>query len=347
MPSASDSLAIKQTFSRLDLETSARAKLDQAATAFHKQELTKSAKLFLESWRILRNEYESGLYKRLDYSLPIKEQFQQQRSVARENKERMLLSLVALHDLARACSRNSEEYKDKAGKCKLEVHALRYGWKGNTTTEMLEIEENDEIKPPWPVGSGIAHVLPLKDPLGRLLEEADSFKEAAFVIASICSLQVACVSGPLKEHQDGCDFISDSLLWMRRRTSLEIASVKAASDTHGFKQIQERNKKNSEEDEDEKTRKRLVVKLKDWESKKHPLDKKDEEELVDLFDQLQVTSLSEQLIRQLERFHITDSAGLWPYKGKSFEHIQEKKNDVEDENEDEDDGENRPLLRGG
>ncbi|KAH6667736.1 hypothetical protein B0J14DRAFT_658519 [Halenospora varia] len=260
----------------------------------------------------------------------------------------MLLSLVALHDLARACSLNNEEYKDKAGKCKLEVYALRYGWEGNTTTEILEIEENDKIKPPWPVGSGIAHVLPLKDPLGRLLEEVESFKEAAFVIASICSLQVACVSGPLKEYQDGCDFITDSLLWMRLKTSLEIASVKAASD-NGFKQMQETNEKNSEEeeDEDEKTRRRLVVKMKDWESKKNPLDKKDEEDLVDLFDQLQVTSPSEQLIRQLERFHITDTAGLWPYKGKSFEHMQEKKNDSADQDEDEDDEEKRPLLRGG
>ena len=128
----------------------------------------------------------------------------------------MLLSFIALHDLIRTCSRINEEYKDKAGKCKLDVYALRYGWKGNTTTEVLEIEEDDEendvIKPPWLEGAGIAHVLLLKDLLGRLLEEADSFKEAAFIIANICSLQVASASEPLKEHQDGCDFIRDSLL---------------------------------------------------------------------------------------------------------------------------------------
>ena len=332
MPLVSQSLAFKQTFSNIDIETSARAKLDQAATAYYKLELARSAKLFLESWRILRNEYESGLYKRLDYSLPVKEQMQQERSVARENKGRMLLSFVALHDLARTCSRINEEYKDKAGKCKLDVYALRYGWKGNTTTEVLEIEEDDEendvIKPPWPEGSGIAHVLPLKDPLGRLLEEADSFKEAAFIIANICSLQVASASEPLKEHQDGCDFIRDSLLWMRRRTSFEIVSV---------------HPETLEDDEDERTRKKLVLKMNDWESKKEPLDKKDEEELSDLFDQLHVTSLSEQLIRQLERFHVTDRAGLWPYKGESFEHIQEKKNDSDDEDEEEE----RPLQRGG
>jgi hypothetical protein len=74
MLSTLDPLAIKQTFSRLDIETRAWAKLDQAATAFYDKELTKSAELFLESWRILQNEYKSGLYKRLD-SLPKKAQF--------------------------------------------------------------------------------------------------------------------------------------------------------------------------------------------------------------------------------------------------------------------------------
>jgi hypothetical protein len=57
---------------------------------------------------------------------------------------------------------------------------------------VLEIKEdnkeNNRIKPPWPKGSGIAHILLLKDPLRRLLEEADSFKEAAFIITNIYSL---------------------------------------------------------------------------------------------------------------------------------------------------------------
>jgi hypothetical protein len=342
----SDSLAYKQTFSNIDIETSAWAKLNQATTAFYKLENAKSAKLFLESWRILRNEYESGLYnvKLLDYSLPFPKQWQQEQSMARENKGRMLLSLIALHDLARACSRTNEEYKDKAGKCKLDVYALRYGWKGNTTTEVLEIEEgdegNNEINRSWPEGSGIAHVLPLKDPLGRLLEEANTFKEAAYIIASICSLQVASISErtePMKEHQDGCHFISDSLLFMRLRTRSEIAAFKAARDRQtqekSFEQMQEKTKENSGDDEDERTRKKLVLKMNDWESKEKPLDQKDEEELSDLLNQFRVTSLSEQLIRQLERFHVTDRAGLWPYKGESFEHIQEKKNDSDDEDE--------------
>jgi hypothetical protein len=50
--------------------------------------------------------------------------------MARENKERMLLSIIALYNLARTCSRINKEYKDKAGKYKLDVYALWYGWKG-------------------------------------------------------------------------------------------------------------------------------------------------------------------------------------------------------------------------
>jgi hypothetical protein len=57
---------------------------------------------------------------------------------------------------------------------------------------VLEIKEdnkeNNVIKLPWPKGSSIAYMLLLKDPLGRLLEEADSFKEAVFIIINICSL---------------------------------------------------------------------------------------------------------------------------------------------------------------
>jgi hypothetical protein len=200
----------------------------------------------------------------------------------------MLLSFVALHDLAKVYSHNHEEYKDKAGKCKLDVYAPRSSWSGNTTIEALEIEKNNEIKS-WPKGSTIVHVLLLKDPLGRLLEKADSFKEAAVIIASICSLQVACISDPLKEHLDGCKFLSDSLLWMRLKTSFEVASIKAASgETSSFEQMQE-DKRDNIEDEDEKTRRKLIVKMEELESKKNPINKEEEEELIDLFKRCHVT----------------------------------------------------------
>ena len=67
----------KEILKDLNIETKASAKLDDRATVFLKQELTKSANLFLESWQILQNKYKSSLYKRLD-SLPKKEQSKQQ-----------------------------------------------------------------------------------------------------------------------------------------------------------------------------------------------------------------------------------------------------------------------------
>lgn len=104
----------------------------------------------------------------------------------------MLLSLITLYNLTRTYSRINEEYKDKASKYKLDIYALQYSQKGNTTTKVLEIKEgnkeNDKIKLPQLKGSSIAHVLLLKDLLGCLLEEVNNFKEAIFIIINIYSL---------------------------------------------------------------------------------------------------------------------------------------------------------------
>jgi hypothetical protein len=42
----------------------------------------------------------------------------------------MLLSIVALYNLTKTYSYINKEYKNKASKYKLNVYALRYGWKG-------------------------------------------------------------------------------------------------------------------------------------------------------------------------------------------------------------------------
>ena len=103
----------------------------------------------------------------------------------------MLLSFAALLDLAKAYYRNIKEYKDGNNKCKLKVHALRHSQLGNTITEILEFEEEIEEKLKYKIslkGFSIAYVLLLKDPLGRLLDEANSFNNATSVIAHIYSL---------------------------------------------------------------------------------------------------------------------------------------------------------------
>jgi hypothetical protein len=103
----------------------------------------------------------------------------------------MLLSFTALLDLIKACYHNIKEYKDGNDKYKLKVHALRHGWLRNTITEIFEFEEETEEKLKYKIsskGSNITQVLLLKDPLGRLLDEADSFNNTISVIIYICSL---------------------------------------------------------------------------------------------------------------------------------------------------------------
>jgi hypothetical protein len=262
----------KQILRYLNIETKASVKLDDGATAFLKRELTKSANLFLESWRILRNEYESSLYNRLD-SLPKREQSKQRQRVVRESRERSLLSFVALHDLAIACSQNLDEYMGPDGKHKLELNAPQLGWSRDTTAEVLDVGEEYEIKT-LPKGSPIHGLgIQVMDPLGRLLEEADSFKKAAVIIADICSLQVGCALESSGECLDGYKFIEDSLMWMRLRTSSEAAAIKYAKNakTFGFDQIQEKDTRDIEEgDEDERTERKLKIKMPELQSKDGP-----------------------------------------------------------------------------
>ncbi|KFZ18370.1 hypothetical protein V501_01262 [Pseudogymnoascus sp. VKM F-4519 (FW-2642)] len=299
MLSALQRLAIEQDFSDLGIETNARSKLDQAANAFNKKELTTSANLFLESWRILQNEYESNLYTQVN-SLPELEQQRQTKS--RQNKGRMILSFAALNDLARACSQNDEEYKDEAGKCKLQVHALQHGWVRNTIAKALDIDE-DNNNSVLLEGKGVAQVFLLKDPLGRLLEKADSFKEAAAIVSKFCFFHVACVSGTSKEHDVAYEFISNSMRWVCIRASLEAVCIKDAKfKSSRIAQMQAERKSLPETEKYEGVKKELVIRTGELEQDGNSLEKEKEAELIDF----------------LEKFHTTD------YDGKGCQHMQQK-----------------------
>ncbi|ELR08413.1 hypothetical protein VC83_03561 [Pseudogymnoascus destructans] len=299
MLSALQRLAIEQDFSDLGIETNARSKLDQAANAFNKKELTTSANLFLESWRILQNEYESNLYTQVN-SLPELEQQRQTKS--QQNKGRMILSFAALNDLARACSQNDEEYKDEAGKCKLQVYALQHGWVRNTIAKALDIDENSKSSVLLE-GKGVAQVFLLKDPLGRLLEKADSFKEAAAIVSKFCFFHVACVSGTSKEHDVAYEFISNSMRWVCIRASLEAVCIKDAKfKSSRITQMQAESKSRPETEKYEGIKKELVIRTDEQEQDGNPLEKEKEVELIEF----------------LEKFHTTD------YNGKSCQQMQQK-----------------------
>lgn len=309
MLSAVQRLAIEQDFSDLGIETNARSKLDQAANAFNKKELTTSANLFLESWRILQNEYESYLYTQVN-SLPELEQQRQTKS--RQNKERMILSFVALSDLAKACSQNDEEYKDEAGTCKLQVHALQHGWIRNTIVEALDNDEDKKSSVSLE-GKGVAQVFLLKDPLGRLLEKADSFKEAAAIVSKFCFFHVACVSGTSKEHEVAYEFISNSMRWVCIRASLEAVCIKEEKfKSSKTPQMQAENKSLPEAEKNEETKKEPVIRTDELEQDGNPLKREKEAELIDF----------------LEKFHTTD------YNGISYQQMQQKgKSEFSDEDE--------------
>ena len=367
MSSHSYPLATKQPFCHLNIRTEAKSKLEQAAAAYYKKEMTESANLFLESWRILQNEYESNLYERPD---SLRQQQHTETHVAWENKERMLLSFTALHDLAKACSRNKEEYRGGDGKCKLQIHALRYGWLGNTTTEVLEFEEETDEKVEykiWPKGSGIAHVLLLKDPLGRLLDEADSFNAAASVIAHICSLQVACVSSSSQDLLRGYEFIRSGLGQIVRLTSgrEKLLAIATAKGFNSYDQMQG-DKNDPGEEEDKEGRKKLVIKVEEKESKKNPLKEEAGEEgrkrLAIKMEEKDDEKTPEELVQLLEEFHVAPS--LWngreqlharpyrgldqfnvtTYKGKSFEQMREENNDHKQEVEKREEGVREKLV---
>jgi hypothetical protein len=198
-----------QSFDNLDyVKTDARASIVTAMSAFVAKDGIKLANQLLEAWRILQNEYDQNLYAQVDLSFE---------AVAKENRKRMVLAVLVLHDLALACAQRSDAYrftvednvlKDKVGRCKLDVHALQYGWKGNTTVDELEVGDSDNT---WPEGSGVSHVILTKDPLGALLDKADNFYEAALIIVRHCQIRLSCDFHAIKSEWADPGFLMEHL----------------------------------------------------------------------------------------------------------------------------------------
>jgi hypothetical protein len=155
--------------------------LEDAAMAFDKEDLTKSANLHLEILRTLQNLHERQFY---DFPWLASDRETENRTY----NDIMWLSFNVLHDIALACSYNHEEYKDKSGNCTLNVYALKDTWVKYTTTESIDISMGNK-EDEYPRGTQVTDILPLYDPLGRILEKADSFQDAAHFIVQICWIQ--------------------------------------------------------------------------------------------------------------------------------------------------------------
>ena len=288
----SGSLACRQPFSRLSVKTVASIKLRDATTAFQNREFTKSANLFLESWRILQNEYESNLYKQYENIFRISPLSSKDDPIVHENKERMFLSFVALHDLAAACLSNFEDYKDKDGKCNLDLNTLQAGWSRDTTAEALEVETSEALSikdgssEPLPIGSAVSRLgIQLRDPLGRLLEKAETFIEAGIIIMKTLSFQFQFAFRPLTELMGACEFLDYSIL---SNTRFPRIYTEVKRDFENASVVREEENRDMMEEEDE-TRKKLIVKRQKLKSGPNPLSAQEEEKLVSLFGNMQVT----------------------------------------------------------
>jgi hypothetical protein len=128
----------------------------------------------------------------------------------------MHLSIAALHDLAIACLQNVDEYIDSKGIYKLQLNSPKLGWSWNTTGEEVDVGNEDKDNTlPLAKGSSLHDLgIQVQDPLGRLLEKAGSFKEAAIIIADTCSLQIGYALKSPGERLDRDNFIEHSLMLM-------------------------------------------------------------------------------------------------------------------------------------
>src|SRR5580700_2791182 len=93
-------------------KTAADETLKQAARAYHNGEMTKSANLFLEAWRILQIEHKNYLGGRFELLPPWNTDVSKldPKDLARECQARVLMGYCALTDLALACLGSTGKY---------------------------------------------------------------------------------------------------------------------------------------------------------------------------------------------------------------------------------------------
>ena len=94
-------------------KTAANETLKHAARAYHNGEMTKSANLFLEAWRILHIEHQNYLGGRFELLLPWNADVSKldPKDLAHECQARVLMGYCALTDLALACLGSTSKYK--------------------------------------------------------------------------------------------------------------------------------------------------------------------------------------------------------------------------------------------
>jgi hypothetical protein len=173
-------------------KTAANETLKQAARAYRNGEMTESANLFLEAWRILCIEHENYLGGRFELLPPWNADISKlvPEDLAREHQARVLMGCCVLTDLALACLGSTGEYKfqDKDGypSWKLNCSGLENDQR-KITTKDLELEGKI-----WPRGSKVYNMLHLTDSMGYRIQFGKSFAGAAYNFAceGLCELDL-------------------------------------------------------------------------------------------------------------------------------------------------------------
>ena len=184
-------------------KTAANEPLKQAARAYHNGEMTKSANLFLEAWRILRIEHQNYLSGRFDLLPPWNAKISELvlEDLARECQARVLMGYCALTDLALACLGSTGKYKfldtDSYFSYTLNCYGLENEHYGQINTEDLELEGKI-----WPRGSRVYNMFRLTDVMGYRIQNEESFAGAAYSFAchGLCALRLWPGIG--KEHSE-------------------------------------------------------------------------------------------------------------------------------------------------
>jgi len=158
------------------LETSVDEYLKQAITNFRQLEMTKSANLFLKSWRILMGEEQN--YSKILEEIRNESRTYDPIEVANKETKRGELRRCIIHDLALACLRNDKAYKDGNGNPTLDIYICEEAGTGNTITGRLRYDGKEQE-----VGTDIGTILRLQDPFGNMLQCVNSYIDAACLIA--------------------------------------------------------------------------------------------------------------------------------------------------------------------
>jgi hypothetical protein len=199
-----------QAFHRL--KTSSDEYIKEAIIHFRQLEMTKSANLFLKSWRILTSEDQK-------YS-DIWEEFKKGNStrdcheISIEQTKRGELRRCIIYDLALACLRNDKAYEDSQGNPTLDVYMCTEAGTGNTITKRLRYDGKEKE-----IGTDVGAILKLQDPFGAMLQCAHSYIDAACLIAYFGITRLNYRRGWDLEASEQEEFAWRSLIWIYNLTN--------------------------------------------------------------------------------------------------------------------------------